>query len=383
MNQKSHLCRFLAAHPEQWESLLKGYGIRVKQEGPYAIFNYTIGCDFADPLVQEARGIILDTERLEVVCWPFRKFGNYNESYADAIDWSQARVLEKVDGSIIKLWYDPRKPGWQFSTNASLRAENAPVGEYARKSFHDLICTAENYADVPFDALDKEITYIFELVSPGSQVVVPYEATCLYHTGSRHNLSGEEMELDIGIRKPKAYPIHSLQECVETAVMLNRNASDAILAEGFVVVDGSWNRVKVKSPDYIARHHLTQMKSIPKRECVELLLCASPKREVICTANPDLIPVFKFYDYHLARLRFLADKLGSLTRQLYEEYSCDRGAVARVLKDHPLKWVGFHCLKSEQPGSAVLADAPLERICKLIPDYEPDDLSELFLDIPH
>lgn len=81
-------------------------GIGIKEESPYAIFNYAIGCDFSNPIVQEARGIIIDLENLDVVCWPFRKFGNYNESYADKIDWSTARVQEKIDGSIIKLWWD-------------------------------------------------------------------------------------------------------------------------------------------------------------------------------------------------------------------------------------------------------------------------------------
>lgn len=136
MNTNSYLCRFLAENPELWESLLtKEHGIKVKREGSYAIFNYGFGCDYADPMVQEARGIILDTKKLEVVCWPFRKFGNHNKSYADSIDWTSARVQEKVDGSIIKLWYDERKPGWQFSTNATLRAEDAPVGEFSLISF--------------------------------------------------------------------------------------------------------------------------------------------------------------------------------------------------------------------------------------------------------
>ena len=107
MNTNSYLCRFLAAHPGDWEERLKrDYDLRIKRDGEYAVFNYEINADFYDPIVQEARGIILDTERYEVVCWPFRKFGNYSEGYADRIDWSSARVLEKIDGSIIKLWYD-------------------------------------------------------------------------------------------------------------------------------------------------------------------------------------------------------------------------------------------------------------------------------------
>lgn len=381
MNTNSYLCRFLAEHPQEWESiLLKKYGIKSKKEEHYAIFNYGYDCDFANPLVQEARGIVLDTEQLEVVCWPFRKFGNHNESYADPIDWSHARVQEKVDGSIIKLWFDRRKGGWQFSTNATLRAEKAPVGEISPISFYDLISKAENFGDIPFDTLDRNVTYIFELVSPRTRVVVPYETTMLYHIGTRSNLTGEEWDVDIGIRKPEMYPIHSLGECVEMAIRLNQTDSDEILAEGFVVVDSSWNRVKVKSPDYIAKHHLMQMKSIPKRECVQMILSASPEMDVVCQANPELIPVFKFYEYHLARLQALANRLGLLAKQLYEEYSHDRAAVAKVIGKHPLAWIGFRCVESDRKGSEFLMQTPLERLCRLIPEYQEEDLSVLFTD---
>ena len=380
MNPNSVLCRFLSQHPEQWETLLwKDYRIKTKRDDSYAIFNYSFDCDFADPVVQEARGIILDTDTLEVVCWPFRKFGNHNESYADPIDWSTAKVQEKVDGSIVKLWYDRRKPGWQFSTNATIRSENAPVGEFSLVSFSDLISKAENFSRIPFDALDKDTTYIFELVSPSTRVVVPYETTMLYHIGTRSNLTGQEMDVDIGIRKPQMYPIHSLAECVETAIRLNQVQSEEIQAEGFVVVDGSWNRVKVKSPDYIAKHHLMQMKSITKRECVQMLLSAPAEVEVVCSANPELIPVFKFYDHHLARLQKTADRLGFLAKQLYEEYSYDRGAVATVIQKHPLAWIGFQCINSERKGSELLLQSPPERILRLIPEYQEEDLSQLFL----
>ncbi len=380
MNTYSHICRFINEHPSSWEALLKtDYKLKIKTENNYAIFNYGYDADFSNPIVQEARGIIIDTETLEVVSWPFRKFGNHTESYADPIDWAHAKVQEKVDGSIMKLWYDFKKQNWQFSTNATIRAESASVSEESRLSFYDLICKSDNFSDIPFDTLDKNITYIFELVSPMTKVVVPYKSTMLYHIGTRHNLTGLEMDMDIGIQKPKMYPIHSLAECVETAIQLNQTGSEDIIAEGFVVVDANWNRVKVKSPDYIAKHHLLQMKSIPKKECIEKLINHPQDIRVISEANPELIPIVKFYDYHLARLMHLANRIGLLANRLYEEYSCDRNAVAKVIKNHPLAWVGFKCIEGNRKGSEVLIQNPIEKILKLIPDYQEDDLSSLFL----
>lgn len=381
MNYYSQICCFLAQNPDNWQTILtKEYGIKVKQEEKYAIFNYGFGCDYANPLVQEARGIIIDTESLQVVCWPFRKFGNYTESYADSIDWNTAKVQEKVDGSIIKLWFDHRLGKWQFSTNGVIRAEKASLESIKASNYLSLIQKAENYADIPFQTLDRDYTYIFELVSPDNQVVVPYDSTMLYHIGTRSNVTGEETDMDIGIRKPMAYPIQSLNECIEAAVVLNQDAGGGIGAEGYVVVDGNWNRIKVKSPDYIVQHHLTQMKAISKQDCIQLLLSEDRDIDIICQANPGLIPMFKYYDYQLARLCSLADRLTFLSRKLYEEYSFDRGAVAKILTRHPLGWIGLRSLNSAEPGNQQLRKMPLKRLCKLIPDYEEDDLSKIFID---
>ena len=381
MNKNSVICRFIAEHPADWDAiLLTKYSVKAKKEGKYAIFNYSYECDFADPLVQEARGIIVDVAELEVVCWPFRKFGNHNESYADTIDWGSAAVLEKVDGSIIKLWYDFEKDGWQFSTNGNIRAENAPVEEYIGLSFADVIKRADNYADIPFDTLDKDNTYIFELVSPETQVVIKYEATSLYHIGTRNNKTGAEYNADIGIKKPASYPLGSLAQCLRAAAELNESSADDVLGEGFVVVDANWHRVKVKSPDYLMAHRFKQISSIAKRDCIAMIFSCDEDISPICDANPHLVPVFKYSEFRLAELKYQADRLGSLARSLSREYSGDRRAVAKIILKHKLSDIGFRCLDSEKSGGDILMSLPVEKIARYIPDYKPDDLHSLFLD---
>ena len=382
MNNKSFLCNFIAEHPDDWEAILtKDYLIKVKRDGSYAIFVYTVYADFSDPIVQEARGIIIDTDTLEVVCWPFRKFGNHNESYADKIDWSTARVLEKVDGSIIKLWYDKRAESWQFSTNGTIRAEVAAIDAYPGIRFGDIIKTAENYKDIPFDSLDHDKTYIFELVSPETKIVVKYNGTSLYHIGTRHNVTGVETEEDIGIKKPVSYQLSSLSDCLSAASALNKDLSKGEVAnEGFVVVDAQYRRVKIKSPDYILRHRMMNKESLPKRDCVELLLTDQQKITALTEINPALIPCFKFYDFALAELCHTADKLATIAKRLYEEYSGDRGAVAKIILKHKLSSIAMRTLSSDKSGSEVLLTLSADRIANLMPTYEPEDLYYLFND---
>jgi len=53
----------------------------------------------AHPVVLECRGLILDeADNWNVVAYPFRRFANYGEEWANPIDWSTARVQDKLDG---------------------------------------------------------------------------------------------------------------------------------------------------------------------------------------------------------------------------------------------------------------------------------------------
>ena len=381
MTQNSYLCRYINEHPEDWyESLHKDYGIRIKKEDNLAIFCYNIECDFKNPIVQESRGIIIDHEKNEVVCWPFRKFGNYTESYADPIDWNDAVVLEKVDGSIIKLWFNEKTQKWQFSTNGMINADNATADSFSTITYGNIIRQAVNYNDIPFSTLDKTNTYIFELVSPQTRVVVKYDETALYHLGTRSNITGIETNVDIGIKKPKSYKINSLEGCITAAIELNKGceSDDEIANEGFFVVDKNWNRVKVKSPDYIMMHRLKHNDGISKKDAISTLLYIKSDVDKICKSNPLLIHIFKYYDYKLAELNHQANQMATLARSLYNEYSNDRGAVAKIIKPHKLAFIGFKALETDQKGEEILSGTPIEKLVKLIPDYIPEDFNDLF-----
>ena len=370
MNTNSFICNFINENKENWEELLvNDFDLRIRKEGSLAIFNYSILGNFRDPIVQEARGIIIDLERLEVVCWPFRKFGNYTEGYADEIDWKSARVLEKVDGSIVKLWYDFSTSVWQFSTNKTIFASNATVEDYPELCYLSIIKRAENYKDIPFERLNKNNTYIFELVSPETKIIVDYGKTMLYHLGTRSNITGKESDEDISIIKPMQYPLTSLEECVQLADKLNDKTSGKIEREGFVVVDKNFNRIKIKSLDYIARHHVELSFALNKRDCLSMLIANPQNEHLLYGKNDKYKHIVKYYHYKLSELAFYAEKVGALANALYEEYSCDRGAVAKIICNHPLSFIAFKCLDTGKTGSEVLYSLPIDKICSYIPDY--------------
>lgn len=379
MNDNSKICRFINEHPDWREILQNDYGITIKEEAPYAIFTYGIGSDFSNEVVQEARGIIVNVETLEVACFPFRKFGNHNESYADKIDWNTARVQDKIDGSIMKLWHDGAD--WVFSTNGMIHAKKAIANAMTNETFADIVKKADNYKDIEMDKLDKDCTYLFELVSPETQIVVRYDKPHLYHIGTRNNKSGMEFIADVGIEKPKEYPLRSLDDCLKAAALLNQSEDGevhGIKKEGFVVVDGSWNRIKVKSPDYLMMHHMASTSNFSKERIVGLLRNKEMNVADISREFPDFAHYFKYYDFKVAELMYQAKAFCDLTKRIYEEYGQDRKAVAMVIKSHRLSALGFLCLNSEKGGDEILNEMPLSKYCKYIPDYQPERLSRLF-----
>ncbi|MDE1867846.1 MAG: 2'-5' RNA ligase, partial [Thaumarchaeota archaeon] len=67
------------------------------------------------PIVEDCRGLILDSENnWNIVALPFKRFYNYAEGHAAKIDWSTARIQEKVDGSLCIVYFYDNK--WHVAT---------------------------------------------------------------------------------------------------------------------------------------------------------------------------------------------------------------------------------------------------------------------------
>lgn len=247
----------LLKNNDNWRETLSKppYCLTIKEEDDFILFKYSqVDSDFNEPIVRECRGIILDKD-FNPVCVPFFKFGNYGESYCPDIDWSSAQVQEKIDGSLIKVWFYNGE--WKVSTNGTIDAYKSDIGQSIfsvidtpYKTFGNLFDCAKTNSGLMLNQLNKDCTYMFELVSPYNKVVVPYKDIKVYHIGTRNNKTLEELNEDIGVQRPKHYNLHTLEECIETASKMPYNE------EGYVVVDKNWNRVKIKSPQYVAVHHL-------------------------------------------------------------------------------------------------------------------------------
>lgn len=282
---------FIRTH-SNWEAELSSapYNLTIKKDGGYILLAYNmIESDFSQPIVQECRGLILDLD-FNPMCVPFFKFFNSAEGHAAKIDWSTARVQQKLDGSIIKLWHGSF--GWIVSTNGTIFAKNASLGAavlvagYGEvKNYYDLFDLALFNIGISFDELtsnlDRTMTYMFELVSPYNRVVVPYSDTQLYHLGTRNNKTLNELEVKIPfISKPLSFPLQSVEDCIIATSQMGWDE------EGFVVVDENWNRVKIKSPAYVAAHHVKNNGVVTIERIIDL---------VRANAHDDFVGIYPEY----------------------------------------------------------------------------------------
>lgn len=103
------------------------------------------------------------------------------------------------------------------------------------------------------------------LVSPYNKIVVPYNEISIYHIGTRDNITLKEENVDIGVHKPKQYDLHTLEDCIKATQQMTYDE------EGYVVVDDKWNRVKIKSPAYVAVHHLKNNGDVNINSLIELI----------------------------------------------------------------------------------------------------------------
>ena len=106
---KLKLIDFINEHAD-WEELLSQapYCLNISRDQKFdrnlIMFKYSQqDSDLSNDIVKECRGIILDEDTFEPISVPYFKFFNAGEPNAAEVDWSSAKVLQKIDGSLIKV----------------------------------------------------------------------------------------------------------------------------------------------------------------------------------------------------------------------------------------------------------------------------------------
>lgn len=214
----------------------------------------------ANQEVQDCRGIILEKGSWKVMSLAFQKFFNSDESNAHKIDWSTARVLEKLDGTLIQVYYDWNDKVWYAATTGTAEGEGE-VNNKMGTTFNELFwkTVSEKYG-LTEDKLIHGLTYVFELTTPYNIVVKPHgeSSATLLSVRDLDSLTEVSFEVlsvmaeELGVPRVKEFDLSARN----VGTLLNTFKNMVWTEEGYVVVDANFNRIKIKNPAYVAVHHL-------------------------------------------------------------------------------------------------------------------------------
>lgn len=166
---------------------------------------------------------------------------------------------------VVKLGED-----YLISTNGCIDAFKAMMPD-------DVLCPYKSYGELFMKAMGDRLsllsegyTYMFELTSPYNRVVVPYDELEIALIGIRDNKSlQEELICDSKLKDsfllPKRYMFNTLEECIKSAHSLPYSE------EGYVVVDKHFNRVKIKSLEYVNVHHLRGEGAMTEKRILDII----------------------------------------------------------------------------------------------------------------
>jgi len=245
-------------------------GLLTKHEstdGKLVGFKYSLDTVYGqkwDEITLSCRGIAFEKETGKVVAWPFNKFFNYQEIYAQ--DGSLAHIgkilneldgwrpftskrytiAEKVDGSLgIAYFYEGE---WHVKTGGSFNSDQAIwATEFLRKNLFT-------------EVMDEDYTYCFEIVYKDDIHVVHYDEEELVLLGA-FDANHNEIERDvligiavgIGCRVADEYHYSTLEETLEAVSKMDVNHEGVVMT--FYNGYGDYFKVKIKSEEYLEMFH--------------------------------------------------------------------------------------------------------------------------------
>lgn len=199
-----------------------------------------------DPVVQTCRGIILDEDNdWSVVSFPYKKFFNHDEGHAANIDWNSAKIYEKLDGSLMTLYYYDNQ--WVVASSGSPDASGPVLG--AETTFKDLFWDVWNGLGYKLPNNTNQC-FMFELMTLDNRVVVRHPESRLVLHGARRLDNFEELDPVAqagmnGWEVADIWDVGTLDELITKV-----NSLDPMEAEGAVVCDANFNRIKIKNWEY-------------------------------------------------------------------------------------------------------------------------------------
>lgn len=287
MMKEDLLIEFIESHSDWKEQLKKApYFLKIKNSEThpnYWMLTYNpFDSDFTNDITKTCRGIVLDIDPdtnkvLGIVNYAMSKFFNYGDSNCAPIDWTTAKVLSKKDGQLIRVSKYKGEIIWctngAFGLNTPVDFTDDKVQDYV-----SLVKLALNNDLSWIDRIPEGVTVFMELCSPYNRIICRYSDVKMWLLGARSNVSpyseimpeDVKAQISIPLDIPESYDLHSID-----SVLKELDKFVGYEQEGVVVRDAAFNRIKVKSKDYLRIHYMLGENGITQDSILTAILTDS------------------------------------------------------------------------------------------------------------
>ena len=307
-----------------------------------------------EKIVQQCRGIILDeANNWEIVSYPYDKFFNYGEAHAPKLDWDTAKVYEKLDGSLMTLYF--YRGEWRVSSSGMADA----TGDVSDFGFTFAQLFWKVWRELGYELpRDTEHCYMFELMTPFNRIVVRQYGNDLILHGVRNLKTLQESDPHLwgdkyGWHVVETYPLQTLEE-----ILAATNKIDPMKGEGYIVCDAQFKRVKIKSPQYVAIAHLRS--GFSSRRMLEIV--ATNEGEEFLNYYPEWTDLY----------RLIRAKFDALAKNIEHKYNQHKDIevqkdFALAIKHLPYSGILFDLRKGKTNSvRESLARTPIQKLESLL-----------------
>jgi RNA ligase len=278
---------------------------------PLTIWNYSDKVQYEDlwsDTLLICRGLVTDNKG-NIIARPFKKFFNMGEGkHTPTKDFS---VYTKMDGSLGILFnYEDE---WIFATRGSFTSDQSIKG-------------MEMLSKYDYSKLNKEYTYLFEIIFEQNRIVVKYDFEDVILLGMIHTESGDEIDIHngpmehINLISDIGLPVVNKYDGIEDFTLLNDMIGDN--EEGFVVRFTNGDRMKIKGEEYIRLHKI--MTNVSTTAVWEILSNGDDINEIIKDVPDEFYDKIKDYVKSLRYQYWSVQELaGKYFDNLYESYNGD------------------------------------------------------------
>jgi hypothetical protein len=162
---------------------------------------------FKNESVKQARGIILEKDTNNIICYSLDKFEDKDDLIKqDEISIDGWQFEDSIDGTQIRLYYYDSK--WISTTARRIDAKKSKWNYV--KTFYELFNDVEQL--INYELLNKDYTYTFILKHIENRIVSNVTKNELIHIHTRNNKTLEEINIDINIPKPIKYEFDSYED---------------------------------------------------------------------------------------------------------------------------------------------------------------------------